>query len=90
MSEQSSAAALSRALFYTDPMNTCCQENDCFDEYDAIAADIAERLENGVFINTALFEAIQDWFYDGQEGTVSERKVQPVIEWLNKEGSDGS
>lgn len=29
-----SAEQISKALFKADPMNTCCKENDCFDEYD--------------------------------------------------------
>ncbi|KXS55522.1 MAG: hypothetical protein AWU57_84 [Marinobacter sp. T13-3] len=89
MSQQYTAEILSRALFYTDPMNTCCQENDCFDEYDAIAVDIVDRLEHGVSMKAALTGAIQDWFYDGEEGVVSEDKLQPVIEWLNKEAPSG-
>jgi len=89
MSQQYTAEILSRALFYTDPMNTCCQENDCFDEYDAIAVDIVDRLENGASIKRALSEAIQDWFYEGEEVAVSEGKLKPILEWLNKEASDG-
>lgn len=38
---------LSQALFQTDPANTCCKENDCFDEYDYLAEAIVERLMEG-------------------------------------------
>jgi len=89
MSQQYTAEILSRALFYTDPMNTCCQENDCFDEYDAVAVDVIDRFETGLSIDAALSEAIQDWFYDGVAGSVSEGKLKPILEWLNKEASDG-
>lgn len=38
---------VSRVLFETDPMGTCCKENDCFDEYAAIANDIVSRRQRG-------------------------------------------
>lgn len=36
------AKYISLFLFENDPMNTCCKENDAFDEYDFIASEIAE------------------------------------------------
>lgn len=38
----SNAKYISDFLFENDPMNTCCKENDAFDEYDFIASEIAE------------------------------------------------
>jgi hypothetical protein len=70
---------ISKALFDSDPMNTCCKENDCFDEYDLIAADVAESLEAGAALKDALAEAINEWFYDGEELPKSESIVEPTI-----------
>jgi|AntDeeMinimDraft_4_1070355.scaffolds.fasta_scaffold38655_1 hypothetical protein len=58
MSNHHTVVIISRALFQTDPMNTRCKENDCFDEYDDIAADILGRLEAGESLKTALAETI--------------------------------
>ncbi|MEC9483082.1 MAG: hypothetical protein UMU75_07105 [Halomonas sp.] len=58
-----SAEYLSRALFESDPMGTCCKENDCFDEYDAIAGDIVSRCQRGQSLETALTESFEDWFW---------------------------
>ncbi len=35
-----SAEKISKALFETDAINTCCRENDYFDEYDRIAESV--------------------------------------------------
>jgi hypothetical protein len=78
---------ISTALFESDPMNTCCKENDCFDEYDRIAADVAQRLEAGETLKDALAEAINGWFYDGENLAQSESKVEPVIKRLEQEDS---
>jgi hypothetical protein len=32
MISRHSVEQISQALFETDPMRTCCKENDCFDE----------------------------------------------------------
>ena len=79
MNIQLTADQISRALFENDPMNTCCKENDCFDEYDLIAADVAESLEAGAALKDALAEAINEWFYDGEELPKSESIVEPTI-----------
>lgn len=41
MISKHSVEQISQALFETDPMNTGCKENECFDEYDRVASDIA-------------------------------------------------
>ncbi|WP_346796337.1 hypothetical protein R5M92_12790 [Halomonas sp. Bachu 37] len=53
---------LSRVLFAADPMGTCCKENDCFDEYDAIADGIVSRCEQGQSLEVALNETFEEWF----------------------------
>ncbi|MFD2191036.1 hypothetical protein [Pistricoccus aurantiacus] len=56
------AEQLSRALFEADPMATCCKENDCFDEYDAIAEDIVSRREQGQSLEKTLGDTFDEWF----------------------------
>jgi len=53
---------ISRALFETDPMHTCCAENACFDEYGRVAAGAVSYMENGYTLAQALHKALQDWF----------------------------
>ena len=78
---------ISDALFETDPMNTCCKENDCFDEYDRIAADVAQSLEAGASLKDALADAINEWFYDGEDLPKSESIVVSTILQLEQVGS---
>ena len=87
MNIQLTADQISRALFESDPMNTCCKENDCFDEYDRVAADVAQSLEAGSTLKEALAEAINEWFYDGEDLPKSESVVEPTIDWLKQEDS---
>ena len=47
MSTHYTPESISRALFHTDPMHTCRAENDCFDEYDAVARSVSEHLQSG-------------------------------------------
>lgn len=84
MSSKFSAEKISQALFETDPMNTCCKENDCFDEYDQVASAVADRIAAGHNLEEALVEEIAEWFFDG-EGFNTDR-VQPALELLYKEG----
>ena len=57
-----SLATLNQALFLTDPMNTCCVQNDCHDEYQRIAAGVLELLQNGQPLESALRSELGDWF----------------------------
>lgn len=50
-----SAEKINTALYLSDPMHTCCVENDCFDEYQNIAQHARELLAAGV----ALYDAIE-------------------------------
>lgn len=65
MISKHSAEQISKALFKTDPMNTGCKENDCFEEYDRVARDIAGRLAEGESLEEALSTEISEWFFDG-------------------------
>ncbi|MEA3250585.1 MAG: hypothetical protein U9Q35_03240 [Pseudomonadota bacterium] len=53
---------VSRVLFESDPMGTCCKENDCFDEYDAIADDIVSRCQRGQPLESAIRGTFEEWF----------------------------
>jgi len=60
------ANMISRALFEFDPMNTCCKENDCFDEYDRIAEAIEGRLRLGFTLKQALVLELAASFFDAE------------------------
>ena len=66
MSSLFTAEQISMALFKTDPIHTCCQENDCIDEYDRVAKDVVDRMADGQSFEGALHDALSDWFYDGE------------------------
>lgn len=72
---------LSKALFESDPMNTCCKSNDCFDEYDRIALDIIDSIEQGLTISDSCFYQLGHWFH---YGLVSDDKVNQVLSSLSK------
>ncbi|WP_373190308.1 hypothetical protein [Halomonas sp.] len=55
---------LSDLLFHADPMGTCCRENDAFDEYDRIAFELAEHMEEGDRSDVALHQVLREWFGD--------------------------
>ena len=78
-----SVEQISQALFETDPMNTGCKKYDCFDEYDRVASDIADRLAAGESIEEALSTEISEWFFDG--GQCKQSRLQPVLERLGEE-----
>ncbi|MFL1455418.1 hypothetical protein ACJO5Y_13345 [Marinobacter sp. GN3S48] len=84
MSSRPGAEKISQALFETDPMNTCCQENDCFDEYDYIAKAVADSLAEGHSLKEALVKEISEWFFDGESFNAD--RLKPALERLGKEG----
>lgn len=57
---------ISRALFETDPLNTCCRENDCTDEYDNVAQTIYDHLQQGEALSGAMTKSIGESFFDGE------------------------
>ena len=71
MSASLTSQQISKVLFQTDPLNTCCRENDCFDEYDYVAEAVTERLAEGLSLDQALVEEISKWFFDGAHFDVS-------------------
>lgn len=40
------SSKVSKYLYDEDPMNTCCKENEAYDEYDSIAVIIADEHSN--------------------------------------------
>ncbi|KAA1173949.1 hypothetical protein FWJ25_11115 [Marinobacter salinexigens] len=83
MIQKPSIKQISRALFETDPMNTCCKENGCFDEYHRVAEAVSERLKLGCRLEQALIEEISAWFFDG-DGFDSSR-LQSTLDLLTWE-----
>ncbi|GGE69812.1 hypothetical protein GCM10011533_22730 [Streptosporangium jomthongense] len=83
MNSRHSVQQISQALFETDPMNTCCKENDCFDEYDGVAGDIVTRIGEGESLKRALMTEMSEWFFDGEH--FDQSRLQPVLERLGKE-----
>ncbi|MBT00069.1 MAG: hypothetical protein CMI01_15515 [Oceanospirillaceae bacterium] len=82
MSRDYTAEQISQTLFETDPLNTCCRENECWDEYDHVAQTIAQDVLRGASLQRALEKAISEWFYDGESFDAS--SLQPVIKQLEK------
>lgn len=61
---QPSIEQINRALFDTDPMQTCCKENELLDEYMLVAKQIYRDMETGLsfkqptlLVLTRLFDA---------------------------------
>jgi hypothetical protein len=79
MQQHLSSQEISEILFVTDPMHTCCKENDCYDEYDAIANGVREYLVSGQALAAALRQALVDWF---DEETVISADLVPAIQAL--------
>jgi hypothetical protein len=60
------AHMISQALFEFDPMNTCCKENQCFDEYDRIAEVVEGRLRQGFTLKQALVLELGESLFDAE------------------------
>lgn len=63
---------ISKVLFGADPMGTCCQENDLFDEYD----DVAELIAEGLSVKDAF---VKQFFED----CLTEEQERNILENLN-------
>lgn len=77
-----SVGDISRVLFDIDPMNTCCKENDCFDEYDRVAESVVARLVEGLSIREALLMELSEWFVGGD--CFDTRRLEPVLARLSE------
>lgn len=83
MSTRLTPQQISKALFESDPMNTCCKENDCFDEYGYVAKAVTEKLAKGFSLEQALITEISEWFFDGENFDIS--RLTPTLELLREE-----
>lgn len=70
-----SVEQLSEAFYLADPMNTCCVENDCTDEYDYLAAQVRSLLDD----QTALYDAVEQALIDSFDDLVESRHVAKVL-----------
>ena len=69
---------INHALYTTDPMHTCCVENDCKDEYYAIAEAPVNYMLKGESQRQAIEHALKDSFDD----LVTFAKVDMVMDEL--------
>ncbi|KFZ29894.1 hypothetical protein IDAT_02035 [Pseudidiomarina atlantica] len=69
---------ISRAFFKSDPMNTGCQENECFDEYERIADAATHYVLEGSSEAQAVRQALEDSFGDW----VTDDNVAAVMDYL--------
>ena len=53
---------ISESLYEHDPMNTCCKENGCPDEYDFVAQNITHHLEHGLSLESAIYLSLMRLF----------------------------
>jgi hypothetical protein len=74
------AHMISQALFEFDPMNTCCKENQCFDEYDRIAEGVEGRLRQGFTLKQALVLELAESFFAAE--TPQTDCLDSVVDYL--------
>ncbi|RWU11508.1 hypothetical protein EGC76_04385 [Pseudidiomarina gelatinasegens] len=58
------ADVINAALYATDPMETCCKENDRITEYQVIALTVLQNIQNGMVMEAALDQALCEIFGD--------------------------
>lgn len=66
---------ISEILFNLDPMNTCCKENEAYDEYDRIAQQIAD--------SDLTPENISKVFFDSFNVLLTEDSVKEIISHIS-------
>lgn len=76
---------ISQSLFELDPMNTCCKENDCFDEYDFVAKHIAKHAQNGLSLENAIYLSLVQLF---DESLAKKVDVRTLSDSINIKHSD--
>ena len=67
---------ISEILFNLDPMNTCCKENEAYDEYDRIAQQIAD--------SDLTPENIRKVFFDSFNVRITEDSVKEIISQIQE------
>lgn len=59
-----SVESINAALYVTDPMHTCCVENECDDEYVSVARTVLHHIQQGMVMEAALDQALCASFGD--------------------------
>ncbi|ATG74861.1 hypothetical protein CGX12_09655 [Zobellella denitrificans] len=80
MTKTPSPEQISHLLFEADPMNTCCKENDCLDEYDNLAEDILTALNKGDTLENAVRQPLLIGF---GEDLATPEKIEQVMRALS-------
>lgn len=73
--------SINDAMYFSDPMYTCCVENECHDEYFAIAESAVNYMLQGETQRQAIEHALKDSFDD----LVTDTKVDVVLRQLRKQ-----
>lgn len=67
---------LCQTLFELDPMGTCCKENDSYDEYNNIAAQAADLIDDGHSFRSALGRVLSDSFSEDMASKVDYEEIE--------------
>lgn len=67
---------LSQTLYEHDPMGTCCRENDIYDEYNNIAAQTADLIDDGHSFRSALGRVLSDSFSEDMACEVDYEEIE--------------
>lgn len=78
LNQSFSVKQLCDAFYFSDPMGTCCVENECLDEYKLVAEHTKACLDKGSTLDAAIDEALRLFFDD----LVTPRQVSLVLEKL--------
>ena len=78
-----SVKQLCDAFYFSDPMGTCCVENECVDEYALVAEHTKACLDKGNTLYEAVDEALRLFF----EGLVEPHHTTLVLNQIKPEKS---
>jgi hypothetical protein len=67
---------LCQTLFELDPMGTCCKENDSYDEYNNIAAQTADLIDDGHSFSDALNRVLSDSFSEDMASQIEYEVIE--------------
>lgn len=72
---------INQAMYLSDPMSTCCVENECTDEYFAIAESAVNYMLQGETQRQAIKHALRDSF----DVLATDEKVELVLAQLKQD-----
>ncbi len=81
---------ISQSLFELDPMNTCCKENDCFDEYDFVARHINKHTEQELSLENAIYLSLVQLFDELSAKNVDVKEIAGLIQKRSVSRNDHS